>query len=87
MLFAKEFQYNRQGEVIAKSDQNGTIHTYVYDLLGCLLHDCIITLATGVDGAVRRITIAYDVVGNVRSVTKFNNEAIRKRNRVKPIGA
>ena len=25
-----EFLYNRQGEVIAKRDQNGTIHTYEY---------------------------------------------------------
>ena len=71
-----EFQYNRQGEVIAKRDQNGTIHEYVYDDLGRLLHDRITTLAAGIDGGVRRISTVYDVVGNVRSVTSWNNATV-----------
>jgi len=71
-----EFQYNRLGERIAKRDQNGTVHTYEYDNLGRLLHDRVTTLAGGVDGAVRRISTVYDVVGNMRSVTSFNNAAI-----------
>jgi YD repeat-containing protein len=71
-----EYTYNRQGEVLTKRDQNGSIHTYDYDDLGRLLHDRITTLGTGVDGAVRRISTVYDVVGNVRSVTSFNNAAV-----------
>ena len=67
-----EFGYNRTGEVITKRDQNGTIHTYEYDNLGRLLHDTITTLATGVDGLVRRISTWYDVVGNVASVTSLD---------------
>ena len=68
-----EFLYNRVGERIGKRDQNGTIHTYEYDNLGRLLHDRITTLAAGVDGAVRRISTVYDVVGNVKSVTSYDN--------------
>ena len=64
---------NRLDEVVVKRDQNGTVHTYEYDNLGRLLHDRITTLGTGVDGAVRRITTAYDVVGNVKSVTSYDN--------------
>ena len=47
--------YNRIGERIAKRDQNGTVHEYEYDNLGRLLPDRVTMLATGVDGAVRRI--------------------------------
>ena len=67
-----EFLYNRIGERIAKRDQNGTVHTYEYDNLGRLLHDRITTLASGIDGAVQWISIAYDVVGNVKSVTSYD---------------
>ena len=67
-----EFLYNRIGERIAKRDQNGTVHTYEYDNLGRLLHDRITTLASGIDGAVRRISTVYDVAGNVKSVTSFD---------------
>ena len=57
-------------------DQNGTIHEYVYDNLGRLLHDRITTLASGIDNAVLRISTAYDVAGNVKSVTSYNNAAV-----------
>ena len=81
-----EFQYNRQGEVIAKRDQNGTVHEYVYDDLGRLLHDRITTLALGIDGGVRRISTVYDVVGNVRSVTSWNNATVQERMRYDAFG-
>jgi len=71
-----EFQYNRIGERIQRKDQNGTIHAYDFDNLGRLLHDRVTTLGTGVDGAVRRISTAYDVVGNVKSVTSYNNATV-----------
>ena len=68
--------YNRQGEVIAKRDQNGTVHTYEYDGLGRLLHDRVTTLATGIDGLVRRISTVYNAVGNVKSVTSHNSATV-----------
>jgi len=80
-----EFQYNRAGEVFAKRDQNGTVHTYEYDNLGRILHDRITTLASGVDGAVRRISTAYDVVGNMKSVTSYDNATVGSGNVVNQV--
>ncbi|MCL2624019.1 MAG: RHS repeat-associated core domain-containing protein, partial [Planctomycetaceae bacterium] len=71
-----EFMYNRIGERIQRKDQNGTVHVYEFDNLGRLLHDRVTTLGSGVDGAVRRISTAYDVVGNVKSVTSYNNATV-----------
>lgn len=61
--------YNRQGEVITLTDANGSVHSYERDKLGRLRHDCITTLAGGVDGLVRRISAAYDNRGQVATVT------------------
>ncbi len=62
-----EFQYNRAGERIWKRDQNGPVHAYDYDDLGRILHDRVTTLASGVDGAIRRISTIYDAVDNVKA--------------------
>ena len=59
----KTFTFNRQSEVTSLTDQNGSVHTYTYDLLGRFLDDLVATLGTGVDGAVRRIAISYKCVG------------------------
>jgi YD repeat-containing protein len=80
-----EFLYNRQGERIGMRDQNGTVHTYEYDNLGRLLHDRITALGTNVDGAVRRISTVYDVVGNVKSVTSYDNQAVGSGNIVNQV--
>jgi len=71
-----EFQYNRIGEQIQRKDQNGTVHAYEFDNLGRILHDRVTTLGFGVDGAVRRISTAYDVIGNVKSITSYNNATV-----------
>ena len=42
-----EYKYNRQGERTEKKDQNGTVHAFVFDNLGRLLHDRVTTLGTG----------------------------------------
>jgi len=55
--------WNRQSEPKAFSDQAGTVHTLDYDKLARLLNDRVTTLASGVDGAVRRLTAAYGVNG------------------------
>jgi len=67
-----EFRYNCLGEVVAKRDQNGTIHVYEYDNLGRRLHDRITTLGDGVDGLVRRISTMYNVLGQVKSVASYD---------------
>ena len=80
-----EFQYNRLGERMAKRDQNGTVHTYDYDNLGRLLHDRVTTFGTNVDTAVKRISTAYDVIGNVKSVTSYDNATVGSGNVVNQV--
>ena len=67
-----EYKYNRQGQMIEKKDQLGTVHTYEYDKLGRQLRDKITTLGGGADGAVRRIETAYNVRGLVEKVTSYS---------------
>lgn len=80
-----EFQYNRTGELIWKKDQNGTIHIYEFDNLGRLIHDRVTTLGSGVDGSVRRISTAYDVIGNVKIITSYNSATVGSGNVVNEV--
>ena len=57
---------------MTRTDRNGTVHTYTYDVLGRLTADAVTTLGTGVDGAVRRIEFAYDGQGNPSLVTSYD---------------
>ena len=70
---AVSYFYIRQAERIILEDQNGSVHSYEYDKLGRLLHDRVVTLGTGVDGAIRRITFAYHVRGMVLTITSYDN--------------
>lgn len=70
------YAYNRQAERTNLTDQNGTVHTYEYDKLGRLLHDRVVTLGTGVDGAVLRISFAYHVRGMVLTITSYDNASV-----------
>jgi YD repeat-containing protein len=71
-----EFKYNRQGEPTEKKDQLTTVHTLEYDKLGRLLHDRVTTLASGVDGAVRRISRTYEVRGMLAKITSYDNATV-----------
>ena len=66
-----EYRYNRQGERTEMKDQNGTVHAFVYDALGRQTQDRVTTLGTGIDGAIQRITSAYEVRGMVERVTSY----------------
>ncbi|MEI8379568.1 MAG: glycosyltransferase [Planctomycetota bacterium] len=68
--------YNRQGQRIRLKDQNGSEHSYEYDLLGRLTEDCVTTLGTGIDGMVRRIGKGYEVRGMVNRVTSFDSPTV-----------
>ena len=72
----KAFTYNRQSQVTTLTDQNGTVHTYTFDLLGRLIDDGITTLGTGVDNAVLRIATTYEVRGLVQNITSYNNATV-----------
>jgi RHS repeat-associated protein len=67
-----EYCYNRQGERTQMKDQNGTVHAYLYDLLGRQLEDQVTVLGTGIDGSVQRITTSYEVRGFVETITSYN---------------
>lgn len=63
--------YNRQGQVVTLSDQNGTVHEYRYDLLGRTTDDVVNVLGSGVDATVRRLGRNYDVRGLPQQLTSF----------------
>ena len=71
-----EYKYNRQGERTEKKDQNGTVHAFVFDNLGRLLHDRVTTLGTEIDGAVRRTSTTYEVRGMREKVTSYDNATV-----------
>ncbi len=66
---------NALGEVIQKTDRNGTVHDYTFDNLGRQISDIIVTLGAGVDGAVRRIDTAYNDAGLPYLFTSFADTA------------
>jgi len=63
---------NALGQTATSTDRNGTVHTLTYDVLGRLTTDAATTLGTGIDGAVRRIEVAYDGQGNPYLVTSYD---------------
>lgn len=71
-----KYKYNRQGQVIEMTDQNGTVHAYDFDKLGRQTQDRVTTLASGVDGAVRRIGSTYEVRGLREKLTTYDTAAI-----------
>jgi YD repeat-containing protein len=64
---------NALGQVTQATDRNGNVHQYSYDVLGRLTSDAVTTLGSGVDGAIRRIQIAYDTQGNAYQVTSYDS--------------
>jgi RHS repeat-associated protein len=67
------YTYNRQGQVSTVSDQNGTVHSYIYDLLGRLTQDRVTSAGTGIDTTVLRLQTAYDVRGLITGATAYDN--------------
>jgi len=64
--------YNFLGQQTGLTDENGTVHAYAYDVLGRQVSDAVTTLGTGVDGAVRLITTAYDTGDRPYLFTTYN---------------
>lgn len=68
------FEYNSQGEVIAQTDQNGTVHRFQRDLLGRVAMDEVIAFGTGVDDSINRIAYHFDSTGNLGRVRSLSSE-------------
>jgi RHS repeat-associated protein len=66
------FTYNQLGQILTKTDRNGNVHSYSYDILGRQISDAISTLGSGLDGTVRRIDTAFDGQGNAYLITSYD---------------
>jgi hypothetical protein len=71
-----EYRYNRQGQQIEVTDQNQTVHDYVFDNLGRQTEDCVSSFGTGVDDTVKRIERQYEVRGMVASTKSYDNATV-----------
>jgi len=52
------------------------VHLFEFDDLGRITQDRVVTLGTGVDGAVRRLATTYDVRGLVANQRSYDNAAV-----------
>jgi len=67
------YAYNAQGQVIWTEDQATNVLENVYDTSGRETARKVTTLASGFDGAVRRVERSYDPLGRVETVTQFSD--------------
>jgi RHS repeat-associated protein len=67
------FNYDGVGETLSKLDQNGTVHTYGYDVLGRVTSDAVTTLGSGVDGGIRRLETSYNTQGQIDKITSYSS--------------
>ncbi len=70
---SQTFTYNAQGQQLTFTDQNGSVHTYSYDLLGRRTVDSVGTLGSGVDGSIVAQTMSYDTGGRPYQLTSYSN--------------
>ena len=69
----ESYTYDALGEMITKTDRDGTTHSYSFDVLGRPISDSVTTLGNTVDGTVRRIDTAYDTGGRPYLYTSYAN--------------
>jgi len=79
------FTYNRQAQPTSVTDQNGTVHSLNYDLLGRQTADRITTVGTSIDNVVLRISTTYEVRGMVQNVTSYDNATVGSGNVVNDV--
>ena len=68
--------YNVQGQATWIQDQAGNVFEMVIDDVGRESHKRVSTLASGFDGAVRRISTTYDDLGRRSLVTQYDNATV-----------
>lgn len=66
------FAYNAQSQQVWKKDQAGNVYETTFDDSGRETTRAVTTLASGFDGAVRRIVTAYDSLGRTETVTQYD---------------
>jgi len=70
--YQESYTVNALGQQKTFTDRAGNVHTLTYDILGRVTSDAITTLATGFDGAARRIQTSFDTQGNPFLVTSYD---------------
>lgn len=60
---SESYTFNRQSERITFTDANGSAREFRRDRIGRTTDDCAVTLAAGVDGAMRRVSTSYNDQG------------------------
>ncbi len=66
------YTVNALGQIKTAEDRNGNVHTYSFDVVGRMTADAVTTLGSGVDGAIRRVEVAYDTAGNPYLFTTYD---------------
>ncbi|MHC5112196.1 MAG: RHS repeat-associated core domain-containing protein [Planctomycetota bacterium] len=68
-----DFTYNDDGTLATRTDQIGTVITWVYDELRRKIEEEVTTVGSGVDSTVRAITTEYDSEGLVTHITSHTD--------------
>jgi YD repeat-containing protein len=71
------YTYDNLGDQLTKTDQNGTTHTYTYDVLGRLTSDAA-AVAEGnpenIDTSVLKLTYSFNALGLPYQMTSYNGD-------------
>ena len=76
------YQYNRQLQATAMTDQAGTAHTYAYDKLGRFLSDSVGTFGSGVDATINKLDNVWNERGLLRRAASYQTSGGTKANEV-----
>jgi hypothetical protein len=76
------YTYNTQGQPITFTDRNGTVHNYIYDVLGRLNYDQITHSGPGVDQTIGTLSYNYDSQGNLSQIDSFLSSNSKMVNQV-----
>lgn len=74
-----KFQYNLLGEVTKKTlskhtgEATATVHDYVYDKVGRLLHAGVAAFGAGIDQTVKRVTPNYEIRGMLAKISSYDH--------------
>jgi RHS repeat-associated protein len=60
---SESYTFNRQSERFTFTDANGSVREFHRDRIGRTTDDCAVSLAAGVDGAMRRVSTSYNDQG------------------------
>jgi len=70
------------GNIKTRTDQNGTVRTWIYDAQRREIADEVTMLGSGVDGTVRKITRTYNTFGALETISSLDaSNAVVNQNR------